>query len=130
MGNNVNVERGAHFGLGLDVEIGDNSGIGINCRVTDNIKIGSDVMMGPNCYFFSQNHRFDRTDIPMWQQGFSEKKQTVIEDDVWLGQGVTFTPGRHVAKGTVIGACTLMCKDFPAYSVVGGNPSKLIRTRQ
>lgn len=128
-GNNVNVERGACFGSGRLLEIGDNSGLGINCMVPSDIKIGNDVMMGPNCYIFSQNHQTDDISKPMNQQGFIKKGRTIIEDDVWIGRDVTFTPGRYVRKGTIIGACCLLCKDFPEYSVVGGNPSKLIKSR-
>lgn len=129
-GKNVNVERRANFGSGREIEIGDNSGIGINACIPGNIKIGKNVMMGPNCYILGANHSFDRTDIPMIQQGFTEKKQTIIEDDVWIGRDVTFTPGRTVKTGSIVGACTLLCKDFPEYSVIGGNPSKLIRSRK
>lgn len=128
-GKNVNVERMAFFGSGSLIEIGDNSGLGINCFVPKNTIIGENVMMGPNCYIFSANHAFDRTDIPMCKQGHLEAKQTVIDDDVWIGRDVTMTPGRHIKKGTVIGACCLLSKDFPEYSIIGGNPAKLIRSR-
>lgn len=128
-GKNVNIERGACFGSGRLLEIGDNSGLGINCNVPSNIKIGKDVMMGPNCYILYQNHRIDDVSTPMNRLGFVTKGRTIIEDDVWIGRNVTFTPGRHVSKGTVIGACCLLCKDFPEYSVVGGNPSEIIRSR-
>lgn len=128
-GANVNIERGACFGSGRLVELGDNSGLGINCIVPSNIKIGNDVMMGPNCYILAQNHCISDTTIPMNRQGFVTKGRTIIEDDVWIGRNVTFTPGRHVAKGSVIGACCLLSKDFPEYSIIGGNPSKLIKSR-
>lgn len=131
IGVNVNIEKGARFGSGFDIEIGDNSGIGVNCVVPSNIIIGDDVMMGPNCFILGRNHRFDRTDIPMRLQGYKDMdKRTVIDNDVWIGRNVTFTPGRHVSQGTIIGACTLLCKDFPAYSIVGGNPSQLLRIRK
>lgn len=129
IGKNVNIERNANFGYGINIEIGDNSGLGINCNVPDNIKIGKDVMMGPNCYILNSNHNFDRIDIPMMQQGSVIGKRIIIEDDVWIGQDVTMTAGRHISKGTVIGAGCLLCKDFPSYSIVGGNPSRLIRSR-
>lgn len=129
-GKNVNIERKVYFGKGRNICIGDNSGIGVNCVVPDNIIIGSNVMMGPSCYFFKQNHCFERTDIPMNQQGYGPEKVTVIEDDVWFGREVIVTPGRLIKKGTVIGAGTLLCKDFPEYSVVGGNPSRLIKSRK
>lgn len=129
-GKNVNIEGHAFFASGHGLEIGDNSGLGIHCVVPGNIKIGKDVMMGPNVFIHGQNHCHDRIDIPMTKQGvYGRDKRTIIEDDVWIGQNVTFTVGRHVAKGIVIGTCTLLCKDFPEYSIVGGNPSRLIKSR-
>lgn len=131
-GDNVNIERKAHFGSGRNLIIGNNSGLGINCNVPSNIKIGENVMMGPNCFVIKYNHSFDRTDIPMNKQGFqtSENVQTVIDDDVWIGMNVLMTSGKHIKKGSIIGAGCLLCKDFPEYSIVGGNPSRLIRTRK
>ncbi|QXV67019.1 acyltransferase [Mucilaginibacter sp. 21P] len=128
-GKNVNIEHGAVFGSGLDICIGDNSGIGIDCVVSGQITIGRDVMMGPQCYILDANHDFSRTDIPMIQQGHSKKMPTVIEDDVWIGRQVIFTPGRTVKKGSIVGAGCVLSKDFPEYSIIGGNPSKLIRNR-
>lgn len=86
--------------------------------------------MGANCYILPHNHAFDRTDIPMCQQGFNEKKQTIIEDDVWIGRDVLMTPGRHISKGSIIAGGCVLCKDFPEYSIVGGNPSKFIKSRK
>lgn len=128
-GKNVNVERRASFGTGRNIEIGDNSGIGIRACIPSNTIIGENVMMGPNCYILPSNHQFDRIDIPMMRQGNTMAKVTIIEDDVWIGRNVTCTPGRTVKKGSIIGACTLLCKDFPEYSIVGGNPAKLIKSR-
>lgn len=129
VGKNVNIERKACFGCGFDIEIGDRSGLGINCVVPSDTKIGKFVNMAPNCYILAQNHKIDRTDITMQTQGSTPTKQTTIEDDVWIGRNVTMTPGRTIRKGTVIGACCLLCKDFPEYSIVGGNPARLIRSR-
>ena len=86
--------------------------------------------MGPNCYIFSSNHSFDRIDVPMIFQGTTNRKKTIIEDDVWIGRNVTMTPGRFVKKGTIVGACCLLSRNFPQYSVVGGNPSILIKSRK
>ncbi|MDD2495492.1 MAG: acyltransferase, partial [Tissierellia bacterium] len=77
-GYNVNIERNAYFGTGVDLEIGNNSGIGENCFVPSNIKIGNDVMMGRDCYIVDVNHNFDRIDIPIRLQGSSVKKITII----------------------------------------------------
>ncbi|MDQ0595114.1 maltose O-acetyltransferase [Chryseobacterium ginsenosidimutans] len=128
-GKNVNIEKGADFGSGFEVIIGDNSGIGVNCRVPSNIQIGKNVMMGPECYILDANHKFDSIEIPMMFQGHLEKLQTIIEDDVWIGREALFTPGRIIKIGSIVGARTVLTKDFPSYSIVGGNPSRLIRTR-
>ena len=52
-----------------------------------------------------------------------------IEDDVWIGQRVIILPGRTIAKGSVVGAGSVVTKDFPPYSIIGGNPARLIRSR-
>ncbi len=130
-GTDVNVERGAFFGWGVDVEIGDHSGIGLNAVVPNNVIIGNYVMMGPNCYMISQNHAFDRLDMPMMLQGYTTSyNRIIIEDDVWIGRNVTMTPGRHIQKGSIIGAQCMLTKDFPEYSVIGGNPSRLLKSRR
>ncbi len=129
IGENVNIEHGADFGSGFNLKIGDNSGIGIDCKVPGDINIGKNVMMGPNCFILNTNHRFDRVDIPMIQQGVTERSYCVIEDDVWIGRQVIFTPGRIVKKGSIIGAGTVLTKNFPEYSIVAGNPARLIKSR-
>ena len=131
-GKNVNVERRVNLGngLGFNVKIGNNSGIGINCTIPREIEIGNNVMMGPNCYILSNNHAFDNTEKPMIFQGNTVHKKTIIEDDVWIGRQVIITSGRTIKKGTIIAAGCVLTKDFPEYSIVGGNPGKLIRSRK
>ena len=131
MGNNVNIEHGAWFGSGKDVEIGDNSGIGINCHILNNTIIGNDVMMGPNCYMLESLHKYDRTDITMIEQGFgTERSQVIIGDDVWIGRDVMIIGSKEIKKGTIVGARCLLTKSFPEYSVIGGNPSRLLKSRK
>lgn len=65
----------------------------------------------------------------MIQQGFCKPKQTIIEDDVWIGDGVIMTPGRIIKRDLLL-LPVVFCKDFPEYSVVGGNPSRLIHDRR
>lgn len=125
----VNVERKANFGCGLGVELGDESGLGVGCVVPSDTRIGNYVMMGPNCRILHQNHNFGRTDIPMCHQGLGPKLPTVIEDDVWIGRDVLITPGRVIRKGSIVGCGCVLSKDFPEYSIIGGNPPRLIRSR-
>lgn len=86
--------------------------------------------MGPKVFILQNNHHFSRTDVTIKAQGLGPKMQTIIGNDVWIGREVLFTPGRIIKDGTVIGARTCLCKDFPEYSIIGGNPSRLIKSRK
>lgn len=112
------------------VRIGNYSGVGHRCMVQGNVTIGEHVMMGPEVIIYTQNHSFSSTDIPMDQQGFSDEKPVVIGDDVWIGSRVTILPGVTVGKGCVIGASAVVTKDVPPYSVVAGNPARVVKTRK
>ena len=127
-GENVNVERHARFGRG--VTLGDRSGIGINASIGEQTHIGSDVMMGPDCVIYTRNHRFDRLDIPMREQGYGPVEPVEIGDDCWICGRVTILPGVHVGNGAVIAAGAVVTKDVPPYAVVGGVPAKIIYNRK
>lgn len=128
-GENVNIGKGARFGNGKNIQIGNNSGIGIYAKVPNDIKIGNDVMMGLNVTIFGSNHIFDRVDIPIRKQGMRKYSSVLIEDDVWIGSNVIIMPGLIIRKGTIVGAGAVVTKEFPAYSILGGNPAKLIKSR-
>lgn len=104
MGKRVNVEKGAHFGKGFEIEIGDHSSIGKDAKIPSDIKIGKDVMMGNNVTIFGTSHNYDRTDVSIIEQGSTKYPPFIIEDDVWIGQGVIILPkvGR-IERGTIIG---------------------------
>ena len=58
------------------------------------------------------------------------KGDTVVGNDVWIGRDVLMMPGRTISDGSIIAGGCVLTKDFPEYSVVGGNPSKLIKSRK
>lgn len=124
------INRRVYFSTGESIEIGDNSGIGANCDIPKDIIIGKNVMLSRQSFILSRNHRFDRIDIPINDQGFYDSKQTIIDDDCWIGLRTIITPGRHISKGTIVGMGSVLTKDFPEYSIVGGTPAKLIRSRK
>ena len=57
------------------------------------------------------------------------KGDTVIGNDVWIGQNVTVMPGVHIGDGAIIAANSVVAKDIPAYCIAGGNPCHVIRKR-
>lgn len=132
IGKDVNIEKGAWFGNGREIEIGNRSGIGVNAHIFNNTKIGNDVMIGPELFMQEKTHRIDRTDIPMIDQGtYTDQKrdQVIIEDDCWIGREVMIIGSRIIKKGSIVGARCVLTKAFPEYSIIGGNPSRLIRSR-
>ena len=126
-GKNVNIEKGAQFSY--DISLGDNSGIGVNALISSKVTIGDDVMMGPDCIILTANHGMERNGVPMWQQKHEQPRPVVIGNDVWIGARVIILPGVHIGDGCIIGAGSVVTKDVEPYSIVAGNPARLIRKR-
>lgn len=123
------INRKVHFASGRNIEMGDESGIGANTSIPGNTVIGSHVILSRNCFILDKNHIFERTDVPLNDQGCYPPKKTIIEDDCWIGMNTLITPGRHISKGTIVGMGSVVTKDYPPYSIIGGAPAKLIRNR-
>ena len=125
------IDRHAYFGNGKDLEIGDFSGIGENCVILNNTVIGKYVMMAPEVHIVANNHTFSDTEKPMCFQGSIEGvTPTIIDDDCWIGVRVILTPGHRIGNGSILAAGAVVTKDVEPYSIVGGNPAKLIRKRK
>ena len=87
-------------------------------------------MMAPEVYIVANGHVFSSVNKPMCFQGTTGRQnQTIIDDDCWLGVRTILTPGHHIGKGSIIGAGSVVTKDVEPYSIVGGNPARLIRKR-
>lgn len=122
-GKNVNIQNRTRIGLTLI--IGDNSGVGENSRIGSNTTIGNNVMMGPDVIICTQNHKYTRETF----EGFI-RKPVIIEDNVWIGYRVIILPGVTVGKNSIIGAGAVVTKDIPPYSVVGGVPARVLKSRE
>lgn len=125
-----NIETGAFFGSGKGITLGSRSGIGVNCLLSGPISIGKDVMMGPDVVILTQNHTSKRLDIPLIEQLEIDVRKVTVEDDVWIGARAIILPGVTIGTGSIIGAGAIVTKDVPPFSVVAGNPAKIIRKRK
>ena len=67
--------------------------------------------------------------IAMEGKSYPTKGDTIIENDVWIGYGSTIMPGVRIGNGSIIAAKSTVTKDVEPYSIIGGNPGKLIRKR-
>jgi len=120
---------GGEAGVGL--KVGNNSSIGpysyIGC--SGYIEIGDNVMMSPRVSIYSENHNFSETDRPMIEQGVT-RSFVIIEDDCWIAANAVILAGVTVGKGSVIAAGSIVTKDIPPYSIFGGNPARIIKSRK
>lgn len=112
--------------------IGDHLIIGKFCAIASGIEF---IMNGCNhrlasvtTYPFNimggqwADHAPKLTDLPY-------KGDTIIGNDVWFGQNVTVLPGITIGNGSIIAANSVVTKDIPPYTVVGGNPARQIKKR-
>ena len=92
------------------------------------IEIGDYVMIAPNVTITSGGHSIDRDLIMMKQESLFSK--VIIEDDVWIGSNSVILPGVKLAKGTVVGAGSVVTKDSEPFSIIAGVPAKIIKYRK
>lgn len=111
--------------------------IGQNCflgefnviRGQGGVRIGDNVYTGPMVQIVAVNHVYQDPARPIREQGITAEG-IVIEDDVWLGAGVTVVDGVTIGRGSVIGAGSVVTKDIPPYSIAVGAPAKPIKDRR
>jgi virginiamycin A acetyltransferase len=72
---------------------------------------------------------FDPTTIEGYKAGFTGLPDTVIGHDVWIGHAALILPGVTIGSGAIIGAGAVVTRDVASYSIVAGNPARLIRQR-
>lgn len=75
------------------------------------------------------DHRFNLPGVPMMCSGRPEIPATIIEDDVWIGFRAIIMAGVTIGRGSIIAAQSVVTKDVPPYSIVGGIPAVVIANR-
>lgn len=124
----INVEGGVFVGDGRDVHLGDGSSIGHGSRMYG-AQVGRDVMIGPECVFLKENHAFGDISRPIRAQGYTGVTPPVIEDEAWIGERAIILPGRTVGRGAIVGAGSVVTRNVAPYSIVAGNPARVIGHR-
>lgn len=111
-----------------------NVSLGRFCQVNQNavlrgkIDIGNYVMIANNVTIVSGDHDFGDTTVPIRFQGASSMA-IHIEDDVWIGASSTICKGVTLARGTVVGAGSVVTRSSTPYSVLAGVPARIIGQR-
>lgn len=107
-----------------------NADIGSFCSIASNVMIGggkhplNHVSTSP--VFYSKKNVLKTC---FAEVNFGEYDQTSIGNDVWIGTNAFIKGGVTIGHGAVIGAYSVVTKNVEPYSIVGGNPAKLIRKR-
>ncbi|MFK5881567.1 MAG: acyltransferase [Sulfurospirillum sp.] len=94
------------------------------------IEIGECTIIAPKCTIITSNHQYDENKIDMlpFNNTLIAKKVT-IHKYCWIGRDVMIMPGVTIGKACIVAAGSVVTKNVEAYSIVGGNPAKLIKYR-
>lgn len=94
------------------------------------IRIGNDCLISQFCTLVGTNHAIRRGQRIAEQAVDTSRRGVFVEDDVWLGAGVTVLPGVTVGQGAVVGAGGVVTKDVPEYEIWGGVPAEKLGERE
>ncbi len=117
---------------GGQIEIGKNTRIGSCCRIAtfQKVKIGKNVLIAANSYIGGGNYKFEKTDIPIIEQGMDLKGGVKIGDNCWIGAGSIILDGVNIGRDSIIAAGSVVTENVPECTIYGGIPAKLIRSRK
>jgi acetyltransferase-like isoleucine patch superfamily enzyme len=136
IGDNVTIDGAIGIGFAArysdhpTLQIGDNTGIGSGCRVT----IGKLISIGSNCNLSggisimdsNAHHTDPAARLALEPPSPEEIRPVIIRDGVWIGRRCIIFPGVKVGEGSVISAGSVVRTHVPPYSVVAGNPARIM----
>src|SRR5215813_949155 len=111
---------------GDEIRVGRNVFVNQNCTFYDlgGLHIGDDVMIGPNVSLITAGHPVE----PAQRRSTTIGKPIVIGRNVWIAAGATVIGGVTVGENSVVAAGSVVTKDVPPNTLVGGNPARVIRS--
>ena len=116
-----------------EIIIGNNVSIQKDCHLAaiNKIVLGDNVLLASKVYISDHSHgeiNLEAIKLPPSQRKLFSKGPVIIEDSVWIGEGVSVLPNVTIGENSIVGANSVVTKSFPKNSVIAGNPAKLIRT--
>ncbi len=127
---NIEITANSTFGNHENIIWHDNIYIGPMAYIwaVGGLEICENVILGPRVTIHTSNHRYeDATMLPY--DGYSYAKKVTIEKNVWIGDSSMIAPGVTIGEGSIVAMGSVVTKDVPKYSIVGGNPAKVIKQR-
>jgi acetyltransferase-like isoleucine patch superfamily enzyme len=127
LGNYSTIEDFTTINNGVgDVIIGDRTRIGLGNTLIGPIKIGNDIMFAQNIVMSGLNHGYEDITKSIHDQPVTTA-QITIEDEVWIAANSVVVAGVTIGKHAIVAAGSVVTKDVPPYSIVAGNPAKIIK---
>lgn len=126
IGENFNIEANFFCDYGYNIEAGENFYINHNCVMLDCAKItfGDNVLIAPNCGFYTAGHPFDVEQRNKWLEYAYPIK---VGNNVWIGANVIVLPNVTIGDNCTIGAGSVVTKDIAPNSLAYGSPCRVIR---
>jgi maltose O-acetyltransferase len=85
--------------------------------------------VGPGSVFFKENRGADDLSIPVGRHDTTPINVPVVEDFAWIGERALVLQGRRIGKGAIVGAGAVVTRDVEPFTIVGGNPARVIGKR-
>lgn len=113
-----------------DINFGHNVQFGKGCIINCDISFGNSILIAQNVAFIGRDdHTYNVIGKYIWDNKRGDSYKTIIEDDVWIGHGAIILTGVKIGKGSIIAAGSVVTRNVDPYSIVGGNPSKILKYR-
>ncbi|MCF8233938.1 MAG: acyltransferase [Bacteroidales bacterium] len=127
LGRDSTIEDFATVNNGVgDVIIGERTRVGLGNTLIGPVTIGNDIMFAQNIVVSGLNHSYEDISMSIHDQKVSTA-EIVIEDEAWIAANSVIVAGVRIGKHSVVAAGSVVTKDVPPYSIVAGNPAKLIK---
>lgn len=120
----VNAKSSVNFNTYLGNNVNFN---GMEIRGTGKVVIGDNFHSGMGCKMLTQNHNYEGNSIPY--DSTNIVKDIIIEDNVWLGDGVLILGGVTIGEGAIIQANSVVVSSITKYAIAGGHPAKVFSYR-
>ncbi|MDD3944784.1 MAG: acyltransferase [Bacteroidales bacterium] len=113
-----------------NIVISDNVDLawGVIITTGGGVEIGERTLVGYRTQILSSNHVIPPNKGRIFEAGHSHSK-IIIENDVWIGANCIITAGVRIGEGAVVAAGSVVTKDVPSFTIVGGVPAKIIKVR-
>jgi acetyltransferase-like isoleucine patch superfamily enzyme len=127
LGQNSTIEDFSTINNGVGaVRIGDRCRVGLGSVLIGPVELGNDIRIAQHVVMSGLNHSYENIHLPIHNQPVSIKP-ILIKDETWIGANVFVAAGVTIGRHCVVAAGSVVTKDVPDYSIVAGNPAKIIK---